>query len=570
MKTPFQLISGKVSSIGPSSSNGPSVMERNADFAEELAKLQRQEYEAKDAAARYGSLFSKLSAEILILLPGRDPVVFSHPAGTFQTSITSSWLIFELKWNTLNDFQSLTNVCKDNKSHLASSHLPIMMMIFSATLTYLEPAVEWNPVPSKGGHNSSSVSDSLGDIASPVSDKKQSSINPSLVKVLFIGYIQINKGTNLTEPLNGLLLAYLSLLGDTDKVEGIDYDEVFALKEVFVTQPLKALKFLTSQSMYTEWFSSVWTSQHLEPGIADCLVDDIIFGFKPTKDWCDEFDGVDESQDKYVKDMLTKFDMESVRTATTPYEAAKTKLKDESDPPVNVHLYRSMIGLLMYLTASRPDIMFAVSACSTIMLLPNFSSECSQVDFQVSKRATKKSACGDVFSGHDGLFHGSARRGQLWLLLLQKPCMLLADSCLHRYSGYRTRLLDYGLELHGIQNLLDKQSTICSVRKIHTNDYVVLISTKAFDGPRFDYLVVHIGMGIYVVLWDTSFLVFVVLRVEMVSVDHGLFTFLVPKEPDYSRVKWTKFVPAGSSSSVPADYVSAGHVLVPVDRDRIC
>ncbi|GKG06321.1 hypothetical protein Tco_0326407 [Tanacetum coccineum] len=29
-------------------------------------------------------------------------------------------------------------------------------------------------------------------------------------------------------------------------------------------------------------------------------------------------------------------------------------------------------------------------------------------------------------------------------------------------------------------------------------------------------------------------------------------------------------VPAGSSSSVPADYVSAGHVLVPADRDRIC
>ncbi|GJV37858.1 hypothetical protein Tco_1410335 [Tanacetum coccineum] len=41
---------------GPSSSNGPSVIERNADYAEELAKLQRQEYEAKDAVARYGYL----------------------------------------------------------------------------------------------------------------------------------------------------------------------------------------------------------------------------------------------------------------------------------------------------------------------------------------------------------------------------------------------------------------------------------------------------------------------------------------------------------------------------------
>ncbi|GJX12953.1 putative ribonuclease H-like domain-containing protein [Tanacetum coccineum] len=54
-----------------------------------------------------------------------------------------------------------------------------------------------------------------------------------------------------------------------------------------------------------------------------------------------------------------KFDMESVRPATTPYEAAKPKSKDEPDDAVNVHLYRSMIGSLMYLTASRPDIMFA-------------------------------------------------------------------------------------------------------------------------------------------------------------------------------------------------------------------
>ncbi|GKG27713.1 hypothetical protein Tco_0406040, partial [Tanacetum coccineum] len=53
-----------------------------------------------------------------------------------------------------------------------------------------------------------------------------------------------------------------------------------------------------------------------------------------------------------------------------PYEAAKTKLKDETDPPVNVHLYRSMIGSLMYLTASRPDIMFAVSACSRHQVNP--------------------------------------------------------------------------------------------------------------------------------------------------------------------------------------------------------
>ncbi|GJU71489.1 putative ribonuclease H-like domain-containing protein [Tanacetum coccineum] len=76
------------------------------------------------------------------------------------------------------------------------------------------------------------------------------------------------------------------------------------------------------------------------------------------------------SQDKYIQDILKKFDMESVRTATTPYEASKPKSKDKPDDAVNVHLYRSMIGSLMYLTASRPDIMFAVSACSRHQVTP--------------------------------------------------------------------------------------------------------------------------------------------------------------------------------------------------------
>ncbi|GJR09388.1 hypothetical protein Tco_0792040 [Tanacetum coccineum] len=54
-------------------------------------------------------------------------------------------------------------------------------------------------------------------------------------------------------------------------------------------------------------------------------------------------DGIFISQAKYVQDMLRRFDMESVRPATTPYEAAKPKSKDEPDDAVNVHLYRSMI-----------------------------------------------------------------------------------------------------------------------------------------------------------------------------------------------------------------------------------
>ncbi|GKG13718.1 uncharacterized mitochondrial protein-like protein [Tanacetum coccineum] len=57
-------------------------------------------------------------------------------------------------------------------------------------------------------------------------------------------------------------------------------------------------------------------------------------------------DGIFISQDKYV--------------ATTPIESNKPLVKDEDGVDVDVHVYRSMIGSLIYLTASRPNIMFAV------------------------------------------------------------------------------------------------------------------------------------------------------------------------------------------------------------------
>ncbi|GKD47976.1 ribonuclease H-like domain-containing protein [Tanacetum coccineum] len=78
-------------------------------------------------------------------------------------------------------------------------------------------------------------------------------------------------------------------------------------------------------------------------------------------------------QDKYVAEILKKFDFVSVKTTSTPIETHKPLVKDEEASEVDVHLYRSMIGSLMYLTASRPDIMFAVCACSRFQVTPKTS-----------------------------------------------------------------------------------------------------------------------------------------------------------------------------------------------------
>ncbi|GKB57528.1 putative ribonuclease H-like domain-containing protein [Tanacetum coccineum] len=72
-------------------------------------------------------------------------------------------------------------------------------------------------------------------------------------------------------------------------------------------------------------------------------------------------DGIFISQDKYVDEILKKFNYTDVKSASTLVDLKKPLVKDGDADDVDVHLYRSMIGSLMYLvvTTSRPDIMFA-------------------------------------------------------------------------------------------------------------------------------------------------------------------------------------------------------------------
>ncbi|GJY57557.1 uncharacterized mitochondrial protein-like protein, partial [Tanacetum coccineum] len=80
-------------------------------------------------------------------------------------------------------------------------------------------------------------------------------------------------------------------------------------------------------------------------------------------------DGLYISQDKYVAEILKKFNYTDVKSASTPVDLEKPLVKDEDADDFDVHLYRSMIGYLMYLTASRPDIMFAYSIDSPFELV---------------------------------------------------------------------------------------------------------------------------------------------------------------------------------------------------------
>ncbi|GKA98633.1 putative ribonuclease H-like domain-containing protein [Tanacetum coccineum] len=134
--------------------------------------------------------------------------------------------------------------------------------------------------------------------------------------------------------------------------------------------------------------------------LVQVYVDDIIFG-STKKELCIEFeklmhkkfqmssigkltfflglqvtqkdDGIFISQDKYVDEILKKLGFSTMKTASTPMETSKPLMNDENAEDVDVHLYRLMIGSLMYLTSSRPDIMFVVCACARFQVTPKVS-----------------------------------------------------------------------------------------------------------------------------------------------------------------------------------------------------
>ncbi|GKA13234.1 putative ribonuclease H-like domain-containing protein, partial [Tanacetum coccineum] len=151
--------------------------------------------------------------------------------------------------------------------------------------------------------------------------------------------VQALKDPNWVEAMQDELLQFKLLKGHTQE-EGIDYDEVFAR-----VARIESIRLFLAYASFKDF---------------------VVYQM-------DKSDGIFISQDKYVAEILKKFDFASVKTANTPMETNKALVKDEEVEDVDVHLYRLMIGSLMYLTASRPDIMFAVCACARFQVTPKTS-----------------------------------------------------------------------------------------------------------------------------------------------------------------------------------------------------
>ena len=80
-------------------------------------------------------------------------------------------------------------------------------------------------------------------------------------------------------------------------------------------------------------------------------------------------DGIFINQSKYTRNLLTKFNMQDCASATIPMTTS-TKLDPHLGTEVGNTNYKGMIGSLLYLTASRPDIMYATCLCARFQAQP--------------------------------------------------------------------------------------------------------------------------------------------------------------------------------------------------------
>ncbi|GJZ27461.1 putative ribonuclease H-like domain-containing protein [Tanacetum coccineum] len=139
-------------------------------------------------------------------------------------------------------------------------------------------------------------------------------------------------------------------------------------------------------------------------------------------------DGIFISQDKYVDEILKKFNYTDVKSASTPVDFEKPLVKDGDANDVDVHLYRSMIGSLTYLITSRPDIMFARSSFELVAY--------TDIDYAGATQ-DRKSTTGGYLLTKGFVAESQKEVGTLRYLSLVVPLKKVGDEAVHKELGDR-------------------------------------------------------------------------------------------------------------------------------------
>ncbi|GJR14471.1 putative ribonuclease H-like domain-containing protein [Tanacetum coccineum] len=176
-----------------------------------------------------------------------------------------------------------------------------------------------------------------------------------------------------------------------------------------------------------------------------------------------------------------------VKTASTLIENQKPLLKDEDGEEVNVHMYRSMIGSLMYLTSSRPDIMFAVCACARYQVNPKVSHlHAVKKIFSDYARASldRKSTTGGCQFLGCRLISWQCKKQTVVANSTTEAEYVAASSCCRQVLWIQNQLLDYGYNFMHTKIFIDnnrktKKSVRLMMEKLFGMELELILVTQS-------------------------------------------------------------------------------------------
>jgi hypothetical protein len=195
------------------------------------------------------------------------------------------------------------------------------------------------------------------------------------------------------------------------------------------------------------------------------------------------------SKTKYIQDILTKFGMKDAKLIKTPMGSNGHLDLDTGGKSVDQNVYRSMIGYLLYLCASRPDIMLSVCMCARfqadpkevhlrtvkrimtyLVYTPKFGlwypkgstfdligySDADWAGFKIGRKSTSGTC---QFLGRSLVFWASKKQNSVALSTAEAE-YIAACHCCAQLLWMRQTLRDYGYKLSKVPLLCDNESAI--------------------------------------------------------------------------------------------------------------
>ncbi|GJS74915.1 putative ribonuclease H-like domain-containing protein [Tanacetum coccineum] len=459
-----------------------------------------------------------------------------------------------------------------------------------ADLNNLESNMSVSTIPITSYHKDHPKAQIIREVDSVVQTRRMHKQNEARL----ITFINKQRRTNHKDFQNCLFACFLSQLEPKKgyrQEEGVDYDEVFApmarieairlflafasymdftvyqmdVKSAFLYGNIDEEVYVSQPPAPRAWHETLSTYL-LENGFKRRTIDKTLFIKKIKNDiilvqvYVDDiiFGSTKESLSTEFEQLMHKrFQMSSIgeltfflglQIASTPLETHKPLSKDTAGTDVDVHLYRFMIGSLMYLTSSRPDIMFAMCACSRFQVQPKASHmhavkrifrylkgqpnlglwypknspmdliAYSDSDYASASLDRKSTTGGCQFLGCR-LISWQCKKQIIVVNSTTEAEYITTSNCRRQVLWLQNQLLDYEYNFIKIKIHVDNESTICVVKnpvyhsktkhreirhhfirdsyekkliemvKIHIDYNVADLLTKAFDVTRFQFLI---------------------------------------------------------------------------------